>query len=495
MTTVDRRAFIQRSTGIAGAALIPASLSGLLAACTESDLTGVLAPRTSRLPTAGLGKGGYGPLTNNAGVLLLPEDFRLTTFGTVGELMSDGNVTPIAHDGMAAFPAANGRVRLVRNHEDRNLPTSPISSVSPYDSLSGGGTTTIELDVDFERGDARSDGRHPRITVVKSFVSLSGTIVNCAGGPTPWGSWITCEETVEGTSEGFGKTHGWCFDVSASADGPVAPIALTAMGRFSHEALAVDPRTGIVYETEDNGFPPGSGFFRFLPNQPGQLAQGGTLQMAKVKGSPKLEIWRGSAIGIGVGDSFDIEWVDIPIVDPDPNDQMSEDDRLAGVFLQGYEQGGVVFNRLEGCWYGDGSVFFHDTSAGAAGEGHVWRFIPGRSSRHGGKLVLLFESPGPNVLDNPDNITVSPRGGLVLCEDGSDVQFVRGLTRHGEIFPLAQNNLSQSEFAGATFDPSGEILFVNIQGATSGTAAAAAADPALRGLSMAITGPWRKGAL
>jgi secreted PhoX family phosphatase len=143
--------------------------------------------------------------------------------------------------------------------------------------------------------------------------------------------------------------------------------------------------------------------------------------MAKVKGEPKLEIWRGSTVGINVGDVFDIEWVDIPVVNPDPNDQMTEDDRSAAVFLQGYEQGGVVFNRLEGCWYGDDSVYFHDTRGGAATRGHVWRYIPGHHDRDGGKLVLLFESPGVDVLDSPDNITVSPRGGLVLCEDGSGI--------------------------------------------------------------------------
>lgn len=521
MSVVDRRTFFHRSAGIAGAALIPASLSGLLAACTEADPTGVLVPRTTALKNASLGRGGYGPLTNDAGVLLLPDGFRVTSFGVVGEPMSDGNLTPIAHDGMAAFPWNRGRVRLIRNQEDRNPPGAPISSINAYDPVAGGGTTTIELDIDFEHGDDDDDdddddrhgadddrdhdddrdrrGRHPRITLVRSFVSLSGTIVNCAGGPSPWGSWLTCEETIAGKSEGFTKTHGWVFDVSASADRPVKPIALKAMGRFSHEAIAVDFRTGIVYETEDNGFPPGSGFFRFLPGRERDLARGGKLQMAKVKGNPKLEIWRGSAIGIGVGDSFDIEWVDIPIVDPDPNDQMPEDDRIAGVFLQGYDRGGVVFNRLEGCWYSEGSVYFHDTAGGAAGEGHVWRYIPGsrgdRDDRDGGKLVLLFESPGPDVLDNPDNITVSPRGGVVLCEDGSGVQFLRGLTPHGEIFSFAQNNLNQQEFAGASYSPDGQILFVNIQGATAGNPAETGANPALRGLTMAITGPWRRGAL
>ncbi|MGH7709707.1 MAG: alkaline phosphatase PhoX [Gemmatimonadaceae bacterium] len=385
----------------------------------------------------------------------------------------------------------HGRVRLVRNQEDRNPPgTAPISPINTFDPLAGGGTTTIEVDIVED-----PNGGHPTITHVKSFVSLSGTIVNCAGGPTPWKSWLTCEEDVRGVKEGFSRSHGWVFDVPASADGPIVPVALTAMGRFSHEAVAVDPTTGIVYETEDNGFPPGSGFFRFLPNRAQDLAQGGRLQMARIAGSPKLEIWRGSTIGIEVGDTFDVEWVDIPIVDPDPNDQLDEDDRLAAVFLQGYDQGGVVFNRLEGCWYGDSSIYFHDTRGGAVTRGHVWRYIPGRVPSDGGKLVLLFESPNVDVLDSPDNLTVSPRGGLVLCEDGSGTQFLRGLTPRGEIFTFAQNNLNGQEFAGACYSPDGEVLFVNIQGATSGNPVVTGANPALRGLTMAITGPWRRGAL
>jgi uncharacterized protein len=498
MAKVDRRTFFRRSAGIAGTAMIPASMSGLLAACTEEDPTGALLPRSGSLAQAGRGRGGYGDLVD-AGTLLLPEDFRVTTFGVVGEPLSNGSPTPIALDGMAAFPWPRGRVRLIRNHEDRQPPgTVLLSPIGAYDPLAGAGTTTMEVDIDYGGGEDQGSGadqvRHPRVTLVKSFVSLSGTFVNCAGGPTPWNSWLTCEETVAGTSEGFSKTHGWVFDVPASAEGPVQAIPLKAMGRFSHEAIAVDFKSGIVYETEDNGFPPGSGFYRFLPKAGRHLERGGELQMARIKGHPKLEIWRGSAIGINVGDVFDVDWVDIPIVDPDPNDELPQGERISALFLQGFEQGGVAFNRLEGCWYGDDSIYFHDTRGGAARLGHVWRYIPDGNDREG-KLVLLYESPGVNELDSPDNITVSPRGGLVLCEDGGGTQFLRGLTPQGEIFTFAQNNLNGQEFAGATFSPDGEILFCNIQGATAGNPVVTGADPALRGLTMAITGPWRRGAL
>jgi uncharacterized protein len=476
--SLHRRAFFRKA---AGAVLAPASLPGLVAACTERDATGTLIqPRMSKVGKAGPGAGGYGPLNNDQGPLLLPNGFELRMISAVGDLMSDGHVTPIAFDGMAAFAAANNNVRLVRNHEDRNGPTAAIAA-NPYDRVAGGGTTTLEID--------------PARRLIRDFVSLCGTAVNCAGGPTPWGSWLTCEETVVGPREGFEQTHGWVFEVPSSANGPVAAVPLKAMGRFSHEAVAVDPRSGIVYETEDNGFPPGSGFYRFLPDQPGALAAGGRLQMAVVRDAPKADL-RGSATAIPVGTTVTIGWVDIDFVDP--GDAGDETARRAAIFQHGFDKGGAVFDRLEGCWFADGNVFFHDTRGGALREGSVWQYTPAAREGHGGSddfgiLRLIYESPGANVLDNPDNITVSPRGGLVLCEDGGGVQFIRGLTQSGEIFDLAVNQMSDSEFAGATFSPDGNTLFVNIQGETQGRAT----DPGVRGsgLTLAIWGPWSSGAL
>jgi len=477
-SSIDRRSFLRR-TG--GGAIVPAVASGLMAACTEESANGVLTPRMSKVGNAGLGNGGYGPLDNDQGVVLLPRGFQVRAFGAIGDPMSDGLPTPIALDGMGAFDAGQGRVRLVRNHEDRNGPSVAIAA-NAYDPLAGGGTTTLEVDASRR--------------LVRDFVSLSGTAVNCAGGPTPWASWLTCEETVVGPREGFGKTHGWVFEVPAFASRPVTPAPLKGLGRFSHEAVAVDPRTGIVYETEDNAFPPGSGLYRFLPDRLGLLAEGGRLQMAAVVGEPGLEIFRGSAAGISVGDTFQVEWVDIETVDP--GDDGPESDRRAALFLEGLGKGGVRFDRLEGCWYGQRSIFFHDTRGGDRREGHVWQYEPAGAEGHGGPddrglLRLIFESPGPDVLDNPDNITVSPGGGLVMCEDGSGVQYVRGLTQGGEIFDFAVNQINDAEFAGACFSPDGKTLFVNIQGDTRGRAT----DPGVRGggMTLAIWGPWEKGAL
>ena len=466
MSRIERRTFLKGIALAGGTAIGDSAFQGfrLRAANAAAGLSA---------DPAGEASGGYGPLQPKQPVavgpgadpnlqwLALPRGFNYSMFGVASSVMSDGNPTPNAHDGMAAFSAPNGRVRLVRNHENRDDAGSPIAGPGKaYDLNAAGGTTTLEL--------AFID-RVP--VLMRDFVSLNGTIVNCAGGLTPWGSWISCEETVE-TREGV--KHGYCFEVPSSANGPVIPIPFKDMGRFSHEALVVDPANGYVYETEDNG---PSGFYRFIPRRKGNLALGGKLQMLKVKGAPNYE----TATGQTVGQALPTEWV--PIDDPDPRSGGKND-----VFDQGWARGGVAFSRLEGCWFGDGSVFFTDTNGGDAGQGQVWQFTPAGASD--GILKLVYESPGAEVLSFPDNITVTPRGGLLLCEDSpNDRQFLRGLTIEGAIFDLAVNLLDDKEWAGACFSPDGRYLFVNTQGETR-----TVANPVL-GRTYAIWGPWESGAL
>lgn len=441
-------------------------------ASAGAALSGLVARNAMAVPSrgrgrAGRGDGGYGPLSNVGAELALPAGFTYVKFGVEGSEMSDGSPTPKAHDGMAAFELPNGNVRLIRNHEDRNnAATSTVKGdqSAAYDAKGGGGTTSLEVEPGGER------------ELVKDFQSLNGTIVNCAGGPTPWGTWISCEETTQGQTQGWEQDHGYNFEVPVDAEDEVSGEPLKAMGRFVHEAVAVDPRSGIVYETEDRGT---AGFYRFIPERNGDLTSG-RLQMLAIKGRPNYNTTSGQR----VGKPLPVDWVDIE--DPDPSE--AEVNPLA-VFGQGSEGGGALFSRLEGCWYGEGSIFFHATDGGDAELGQVWEYRP--RGRSGGQLILLFESKSAEMLDAPDNITVSPRGGIVICEDGGGEQYLRGLTQRGEIFDFALNTVNDREFAGATFSPDGETLFVNIQGDTSGPG-----RPEIEpGMTFAIWGPWEEGAL
>ncbi|GAA1190382.1 PhoX family protein [Prauserella alba] len=418
-----------------------------------SALLGMMSTTASATPGRGPRQaddnGGYGPLEPApGGELLLPAGFSYVAFGHTGTPMSDGAPTPSRHDGMAAFAGDDGLIRLVRNHEQGE--GAAFASPS-YDPAAAGGTTTMVFD--------------PRkMELVDTFPSLTGTIRNCAGGPTPWGSWLSCEETFTGL--GVDTPHGYVFEVPADADGPVDPVPYKEMGRFVHEAVAVDEATGIVYQTEDRG---SAGFYRFVPNTPGDLAAGGTLQMLAVKDRPGFD----TRIGQKPGRTLPVEWVDID--DPDPD----SDDTLA-VARQGWDKGAAVFARLEGAWFGGGSIYLNSTSGGDAGIGQVWEYRPRGDS--GGQLVLVYESTDPDLLESPDNICVSPNtGGLVLCEDGDGKDLLRGVTTRGEIFDLAElAGPNTSELAGATFSPDGKILFFNVQ------------SP---GVTYAVTGPWQRGAL
>jgi secreted PhoX family phosphatase len=435
---------------------------------------------------------------------MIPEGFRCVRISeaTKPSLADSGFIVPQALDGMAAFPLPNRNIRLIRNHEIRDgAGTSTPFGPNAYDSRAGGGTTSLEIDV------KRSRRRHDEhdieaIEVRAEYPSLTGTHVNCAGGPTPWGSWLTCEETTEGVPD-RGQDHGYVFEVPVDATGPVDPIPLKSLGRFVHEAVAIDPQSGIVYLTEDRSYVAasglGSGFYRFVPAPRDDLRGGqrtsdwrrgrgrggeleeGRLQVLAITGKRDYNTVTGQIPGA----VLPVTWVDI--ADPDPSAAAADS---YAVFKQGQEGGAAIFQRLEGCWYGDNSIFFNATSGGDVGAGQVWQYRPfgGRDSRHGGVLVLVFESPGNDVLESPDNITVSPRGGLVLCEDGGGIQFIRGITRRGDIFDFVQQSEAMSEFAGACYSPDGEILFFNIQGSTSSVGTDF-------GATYAMWGPWHNGSL
>jgi len=478
--SMDRRNFLRRSAGGALGATVAPSLSGLVA-WSSGEIVDLLSPASGAL------KPGvdYGPLVDAGPDLALPAGFRYARFAEGGSPLSDGTPTPGRHDGMACFawPGARGEtlVRLIRNHElftDPRLGEGRAAGdpARAYDRRAPGGTSTLELRL------ARDGAPELR----RSWMSLTGTMVNCAGGPTPWGSWLSCEENVAGPTNGLEKDHGYVFEVPVSATGPAEPVPLTAMGRFIHEAVAVDPRTQVVYLTEDRL---ASGFYRFIPAarrsrmRVGSLREGGRLQMLALRDAARHDTRKAQQGGV----SRAVRWVDIPEVDPKTNP-------LSGVYDQGAAAGGATFARLEGAWWGDGSVYFHATNGGDAGLGQVWRYRPGRDlsggrADDGGELSLVYESPSRDVLSAPDNITVSPRGGLVLCEDTAGTCHLRGLSPRGEIFTFARNIFNGAEFAGACFSPDGRVLFVNIQGGTG------APDPKDLGMTFAIWGPWERGSL
>ena len=502
MTIMDRRAFIARGIAATG--------GGALSAVALERL----ASRAALADKRPHGHSSYGepqPLPDQRGVevLALPAGFSYVTFGHIASRMSDGNLTPLALDGMAAFRGPHGTVRLIRNHEDRNLVNEgsvPHDSDS-YDPTAGGGTSTLDYDP------------HTR-TLVRDFISLSGSAVNCAGG---FGlrrkSWLTGEEAVYGPeftdpTRKHRERHGYVFEVPLRrGPGRSHGEPLRAMGRFLHEALATDERTGIVYETEDPGSGRGAGFYRFLPRDRHNLRKGGRLQILGIRRSPRYDAREGQQRGR----PLPVKWIDIEDVDPP---YASEDDE-GGVFRQGWENGACIFNRLEGCWADGDSIYFVSTSGGDAksgdvnppdvsrpegyreGYGQIWEYR--QRSR---TLVLHYESPGGEVMDSPDNLTVTPRGGLIACEDDAssadaaidtdprapgieNVNRLIGISPRGRAFTFAVNVFSGTELAGVCFSPDGRTMFVNLYGDATGTPE----EHRDEGMTCAITGPWRRGPL
>ncbi len=467
----SRRAFLRGGVGLLGGMTLATPFHVLGARSALGEAPGARSPYGSLRPVKDDATG--------LELIKLPEGFRYVSMGWTGDPMTGGlpdaesdsglTRTPSAHDGMAVTWAEGDHVILTRNHELRLLdgPT-PVGAPS-YDPNTGGGTSNLRFDL--------RDGR-----LVESWMSLSGTAVNCAGGPTPWGSWLTCEETIIGArTPGVTRNHGYIFEVPALQDATAQP--LKAMGRFVHEAVAIDPETGIVYETEDSN---PAGFYRFRPETPGTLQDGGTLQMLRVVGNPGAD-FRGLA---QVGIPYPVDWVDID--DPDPDLEAG----AAPVRVQGQDQGAAIFSRLEGCSAHDGQIYFISTSGGVddqgqigRGKGQIWRYDPVES-----QITCLYQSLRHEDLSNPDNMTVSPGGAIVLCEDGSfDGLRLIVLDADGRVYPLAQNNVrlngqrngisgdfTRREWAGATFSPDGRWLFANLQ------------SP---GITLAITGPWPKGPL
>ncbi len=482
MTIVDRRSLLR---GAAAGALLGGPFAGLVARAA-----GAHEPESYERPPLEP----IADLRDGQVRLWLPRGFQYRSFHDTETpiTLDDGTLLPGRHDGMAAFKGPRGTITLVRNHEV-NGPGAAFGPGTPYDPMARGGTTTVQVTGTGE--------------VLRSYTSLNGTQMNCSGGPMPWGSWVSCEETVNGPdvaadftgapNTALQQRHGFIFEVPADGQSDREPI--TAAGRFAHESVAWDPREGALYLTEDN-FGYASGFYRYLPprnhrHAGRRLADGGRLQMLAVRGTPNAEL----AAQQTAGTRYRVRWVDID--DPAPSfpyepgvpAPTTNDTALTYVGNQGRTQGAAHFSRLEGAVYDRGVVYFCSTQGGGEpevgpgpiangygnGTGQVWGYDV-RSQT----LEVVFQSPDAATLDFPDNITTSPRGTLILCEDNVNDNFVRGLTKEGRLFDIALNRLrsssgadrSNDEFAGSTFSPDGRTLFVNIQ--------------ASAGMTFAIWGPW-----
>jgi uncharacterized protein len=457
---LSRRQFVARAAAAGVAVSVAGSVEALY---TAQPALGSSGPKV-----------GYGPLIEDPnGMLDLPHGFSYKILSREGTVRPDGLPTPSRFDGMGTFPDSDAGARLVRNHECS--PTAKIKVVAPpertYDPAAAGGTSTLVVD------------RHNGAT--KEFVSLGGSAINCSGGITPWRTWLTCEETeLKAGQSGYTKDHGFIFEVDPYDDRRnVDPTPLTAMGRFQHEAVAIDPATGIVYETEDAFVAPLGGFYRFLPNRPrggwGSLRAGGELQAMHIPDLPDLSVVQEAG-----AEFHGVQWVKVP-------DPLA---KTVSVRAQDYAKPITGGYKLEGCWWGarDRCVYFVSSFARTElgpkvdHDGQVWRYDP---RNHTLRLEVIFTRPKPGSddpeFDAPDNITMSPYGGLMMCEDGLGEQHMLGTTEDGEVFKFARNRVNigtpeepeYGELAGVGFSADGRTMFFNVY------------NP---GITYAITGPWRR---
>ncbi|MFP5021178.1 alkaline phosphatase PhoX [Pseudonocardia phyllosphaerae] len=422
---------------------------------------------------------GYGPVVADPRKLLaLPRGFRYTVVAEAGvtRLTDGGEPTPSDTDGTACFPGPRNGYTLVNNHEiggdePHRVPNRPGLT---YDPAGGGGTTNVDVGRDGTR--------------IGEYVSVAGTHNNCAGGVTPWGTWLSCEETeAKAGTSGLTKDHGFVFEVSPrGAENPGnSPVPLKMLGRFSHEAVAVDPRNHTIYLTEDAAGPNGL-LYRWIPPKGFHGATWALKAIAEAPGGSTagtFQAMRATCDGrhvrdlseaTKVGTTYRVEWSDVP-------------DRLAASVStrkQLPEDRITRSRKFEGAWWGDGGAYIVasyarlDDGSVHPHDGQIWFYDPAKQTI---TLKVIFpvnttpDQDGSNY-DGPDNITVSPYGGVVVAEDGEGVQHLLGVDGAGRPYTMARNDLNGSEFTGPNFSPDRAFLFAGIQ------------SP---GHVLAITGPWR----
>ena len=322
---------------------------------------------------------GYGPLEPaDANGLRLPVGFSSRVVATSGAAVAaTGLVLRAAPDGGACFPAAAGGWSYVFNHE-----------LAP-----GGGVTAIEFAADGTIVDARS--------------ILDGTRRNCAGGATPWGTWLSCEEVA----------HGLVYECDPT--GVAAAVAHPAMGLFNHEAVVAVPAHGALYLTEDRS---DGGLYRFTPDTWGDLSSG------------LLEVMTADGGVLG--------WAEVP----DPSAALAETRYQVPTMR--------LFAGGEGITLHDGDVYFTTKV-----DNRVWRY---RAADNSLFEVYHAATAAEPVLTGVDNITNTTTGELLVAEDGGNMQIV--LLAMGMVQEVVQlDGVTGSEITGPAFSPDGTRLYFSSQ--------------------------------
>ena len=467
---MSRRAFLRGSAAL-GAGLVAGRAEGLRLLLPAGAAPGLIE--------------GFGPLRRDpAGRLDLPPGYSYRVVTKAGRALPAPQVglVPGRPDGTAAFAGPGGNVHLVNNHEQGATAAFPV--VGPpnltYDPGATGGTTTIVVDGDN--------------ALVDQTVSLAGTLLNCSGGPTPWGTWLTGEESEQTAEGAFTQDHGYVFEVDPlDPASNVDPQPLTALGRFAHEAVAVDPHRGHVYLTEDAVAPAGL-LYRFtpaqLPNGLHTLRNGGLLEALRVPGVDDLSVYR------TVGTTLTAQWKAVPdptaLVQGSIRKQFTYIDRTnrrSPVTHRGPGGGITRARKLEGLWWSGGKCHVVSSFARTGGsqdwstaahDGQIWSYDPATSTLRLRAFFPRNTAPtgsGADVPDGPDNITAGPAGSLMVAEDGAGTQHLVTVSATGRKAVFARNALSRSEFTGVCFSPDGQTLFAGIQD---------------EGFVFAITGPFTR---
>ncbi|HVL90089.1 MAG TPA: alkaline phosphatase PhoX [Actinomycetota bacterium] len=360
---MDRRAFL-KSAGLALA----------FAACSRAPM--------SPMPTVSGPHRRYGPLqAPDANGIRLPDGFTSRVIATSNDRVPGSRYTwHRAPDGGATFASPDDGWIYVSNSEVSRR----------------GGVGAVRFDAQGEIADA--------------YRILDGTTRNCAGGPTPWGSWLSCEEFAQGRV--------WECDPQGEREAEARP----ALGVFKHEAAAVDDRGKRLYLTEDES---DGRFYRFTPTLYPSLEQG------------RLEAMRASEDG-------SVEWIEIE----DPSARRTPTRLQAPASTR--------FRGGEGCWFDDRTrtVFFT-----TKGDDRVWAYRPDDE-----RIEVLYDGRRQRgALSGVDNVVVTPAGDVLVAEDGGNMELVL-ITTDGIVEPLIRvEGHHDSELAGPAFDPSGTRLYVSSQ--------------------------------